>query len=55
MEKAQETACTLPHHMNCYNPAEAATSLNTDALPAIQDQNAQEGVDRIAKVLNAGR
>lgn len=55
MDKAYETACTLVHHMNCDNVAEAVCSTNTNAVPAIQDEKALEGLDRVAKFLNEGR
>jgi multimeric flavodoxin WrbA len=55
VEKAYETACTLMHHMNCNNVDEVVCSLNTNAVPAIQDEKALEGIDRIAKFLNSGR
>ena len=55
VEKAYETACTLLHHMNCHNVDEVACSLNTNVVPAIQDQKALEGIERIAKFLNSGR
>ena len=55
MDKAYETACTLVHHMNCDNVAEAVCSTNTNAVPAIQDEKALEGLDRVAKSLNEGR
>lgn len=53
MDKAYETACTLMHHMNCDNVAEVVCSINTNAVPAIQDEQALEGLDRVAKFLNA--
>ena len=52
VEKAYETACTLMHHMNCYNIDEVVCSFNTNVVPAIQDEKALEGIDRIAKFLN---
>ena len=55
MEKAYETACTLMHHMNCDDIAEAVCSLNTDRVPAVRDRKALEGIDRIAKFLNTKR
>ena len=54
-EKAYETACTLMHHMNCYNIDEVAGSFNTNLVPAAHDKKALEGIDRIAKFLNAER
>ena len=55
IEKAYETACTLMHHMNCYNIDEVVCSFNTNVVPAIHDKKALEGIDRIAKFLNAER
>lgn len=55
VEKAYETACTLMHHMNCYNIDEVVCSLNTNVVPAIEDEKALEGIERIAKFLNAER
>ena len=52
IEKAYETACTLMHHMNCYKIDEVVCSFNTNVVPAIQDEKAIEGIDRIAKFLN---
>lgn len=55
IEKAYETACTLMHHINCHNIDEVVCSVNTNIVPAIQDEKAIEGIDRIAKFLNSGR
>ena len=55
IEKAYETACTLLHHMNCYNIDEVVCSHNTNVVPAIQDKKAMEGIDRVAKFLNSER
>ncbi|MBR5419725.1 MAG: hypothetical protein IK115_01105 [Lachnospiraceae bacterium] len=55
IEKAYETACILMHHMNCYDIDEVVCSFNTNVVPAIQDKKALEGIDRIAKFLNAER
>ncbi len=55
IEKAYETACILMHHMNCYNIDEVVCSFNTNVVPAVQDKEALEGIDRIAKFLNAKR
>ena len=54
-EKAYETACTLMHPMNCHNIDEMVCSFNTNVVPAIQDEKAIEGIDRIAKFLNVER
>ena len=55
IEKAYETACTLLHHMNCYNIDEVVCSHNTNVVPAIQDKKSIEGIDRVAKFLNSER
>ena len=52
IDKAYETACTLLHHMNCYNIFDVVYSHNTNVVPAIQDKKAIEGISRIAKFLN---
>ena len=39
--------------MNCYNIDEVVCSFNTNVVPAIQDKKALEGIDRIAKFINA--
>ena len=54
-EKAYETACILMHHMNCYNINEVVCSSNTNVVPAVQDKEALEGIDRIAEFFNAER
>lgn len=52
IDKPYETARTLMHHMNCYNIHEVVCSHNTDVVPAAQDQQALEGIQRIARFLN---
>lgn len=49
IDKAYETACTLLHHMNCYNIHEAVFSHNTNQRPAIEDAQAQMGVQSIIR------
>lgn len=49
MDKAYETACTLLHHMNCYNIHEAVFSHNTNQRPALEDKQAQMGVQSIIR------
>ena len=46
-DKAYETACTLLHHMNCYNIHEVVFSHNTNERPAINDEQALMGVRSI--------
>ena len=55
IEKPYETACTLLHHMNCYDIHEVVFSFNTNVVPAIEDEKAVEGVRRIAVFLNTQR
>ena len=52
IEKPYETACTLMHHMNCYDIHDVVCSFNTNVVPAIEDEKALEGVKDIAKFLN---
>ena len=52
IEKPFETACTLMHHMNCYDIHDVVCSFNTNVVPAIEDEKALEGVKDIAKFLN---
>lgn len=47
MEKAYETACVLLHHMNCHDVHEIVFSHNTNVTPAIEDEQALAGVQRI--------
>ena len=49
MDKAYETACTLLHHMNCYNIHETVFSHNTNQRPALEDEQAQMGVQSIIR------
>ena len=49
MDKAYETACTLLHHMHCYDIHEAVYSHNTNERPAIKDERALIGVQSIAR------
>ena len=44
MEKAYETACTLLHHMNCFDIYPAVCSHHTDERPAAEDEEAVNGV-----------
>ncbi len=52
IEKAYETACTLLHHMNCYNIHEVVFSHNTNERPAIEDEQALAGVKSITEFFN---
>lgn len=52
IDKAYETACTLLHHMNCYDIHEAVFSHNTNDRPAAEDEKALEGVKRIVQFFN---
>lgn len=47
MEKAYETACVLLHHMNCHDIHEIVFSHNTNVTPAIENEQALAGVQRI--------
>ncbi len=51
-ERAYETAKILLRHMNCRDVFDLVCSHNTDALPAIEDAQAVEGVKKIAAFLN---
>ncbi len=52
MDKAYETACTLLHHMNCYNIHEVVFSHNTNERPSIHDEQALMGVESIINFFN---
>ncbi len=47
MDKAYETACTLLHHMNCYDIHEAVFSHNTNTRPAARDRQTLMGIQSI--------
>ena len=47
IDKAYSTACTLLHHMNCYNIHDVVYSHNTNERPAIDDENALLGLNDI--------
>ncbi len=47
MDKAYSTACTLLHHMNCYDIHDAVYSHNTNERPAIEDREALLGLSSI--------
>ena len=52
MEKAYETACTLLHHMNCYDIHEAVISHNTNTRPAGEDRQALMGIQGVLAFFN---
>lgn len=47
MDKAYGTACTLLHHMNCFDIHEVVFSHNTNERPAARDERALIGVQSI--------
>ncbi len=47
MDKAYGTACTLLHHMNCFDIHEAVFSHNTNERPAARDERALIGLQSI--------
>lgn len=47
IDTAYSTACTLLHHMNCYNIHKAVYSHNTNRRPAIDDENVLLGIHSI--------
>ena len=47
MDKPYETACTLLHHMNCYDIHPLVFSHNTNERPAVEDVQAVNGVKEI--------
>lgn len=47
MDKPYETACTLLHHMNCFDIHPLVFSHNTNARPAEEDPQAVDGVKEI--------
>ena len=51
IEKPYETACTLLHHMNCYDIYDVVCSFNTNEVPALEDKQAVEGVESVARFL----
>lgn len=52
VNKPYETACTLLHHMNCYNIHPVVFSHDTNARPAIDDRKAMDGVAEIIAFFN---
>lgn len=47
MEKAYETACTLLHHMNCYEIHPLVFCHDTNTRPAIEDQQVLDGLNKL--------
>ncbi len=52
VNKPYDTACTLLHHMNCYNIHKVVYSHNTNERPAIEDETALAGINNILEFLN---
>ena len=52
VNKPYETACTLLHHMNCYNIYPVVFSHDTNVRPAIEDRKAMGGVAEIIGFFN---
>lgn len=47
IDTAYSTACTLLHHMNCYNIHDVVYSHNTNEIPAIDNKNVLLGLNNI--------
>lgn len=47
IDTAYSTACTLLHHMNCYNIHDVVYSHNTNEIPAIDNKNVLWGLNNI--------
>ncbi len=45
----EKAACTLLHHMHCYDIHEVVFSHNTNERPAVKDERALIGVRSIAR------
>lgn len=52
INKPYDTACTLFHHMNCYNIHEVVYSHNTNERPAIKDKAVLSGINSILDFFN---
>lgn len=52
INKPYDTACTLLHHMNCYNIHKVVYSHNTNERPAIKDKAALLGISSILDFFN---
>ena len=53
IEKPYETACTLLHHMNCYNIHDVVYSHNTNERPAVQDEKVLCGINSIVQFFSS--
>ena len=52
IRKPYETACTLLHHMNCYNIHDVVFSHNTNVMPAIENTQTLKGIHDIISFFN---
>ena len=52
IEKPFETACVLLHHMNCRDIHPVVCSFNTNVLPAVEDEQAVQGIKSIVEFLS---
>ena len=52
IDTAYGTACTLLHHMNCYDIHEVVYSHNTNQRPAIDDETVFLGLSNILDFFN---
>ena len=52
ISKPYETACTLLHHMNCYDIHDVVFSHNTNVAPAIEDVQVISGIHSIIDFFN---
>ncbi|MBQ6468260.1 MAG: flavodoxin family protein [Clostridia bacterium] len=52
IDKAYETACTLLHHMNCFDIHDVVYSHNTNLVPALDDEQIVESINGILVFLN---
>ncbi len=52
IDKPYDTACTLLHHMNCYNIFPVVYSHNTNVRHAIDDETCINGLIRISDFFN---
>lgn len=55
VDTAYGTACTLLHHMNCYDIHEVVYSHNTNERPAMDDKNVLWGLNSILDFFSAQR
>lgn len=54
INKPYETACTLLHHMNCYDIHEVVYCHDTNDRPAVQNEYTVKGVNDIVQFFNGG-